>query len=136
MTCQEKFFLQKMTFFRFCGKKVSSLVLVSYILLYLTAGGLHRSLESPSPLSPLCEGGDKRGVDSELTTHDSQLTTHNTDTCLICQWFKNPTTNVHTIAVNWQLLPVISGSFHCNNTLPNILHVNNFLTRAPPSFPS
>lgn len=129
MTYQERFSLQKMTFFRFCGKKVSNLVLVSYILLYLTAGGLHRSLESPSPLSPPCEGGYKRGVDAGLTTH-------NADTCLICQWFKNPTTNVHTIAVNWQLLPVISGSFHCNNTLPNILHVSNFLTRAPPSFPS
>ena len=119
-----------MTTFRFCGKKrislktVSNLFLVFYILLCLTAGGLHNK--------EFRVGSSELGVIG-LQTPNSELTTHNADTCLVCQWLKNPTTKVHITAVNWQLLPVISGSFHYNNTLPHILHVNNFFTRAPPA---
>ncbi len=126
-----------MATFHFCGKKrislnaVSNLILVSYILLCLTAGGLHRSLESGVLSLESKESGLK---ETGLTTHDSQLTTHNADTCLVCQWLKNSTAKVRTTVVNWQLLPVISGGFHRNNTLPYIFHVNNFFTRAPPAY--
>ncbi|MBI2560705.1 MAG: hypothetical protein HYW14_06200 [Planctomycetes bacterium] len=126
-----------MAIFRPCGKKVirlkavSNLILVTYILLCLTAGGLHRSLESGVLSLESKESGPE---ETGLTTHDSQLTTHNADTCLLCQWLKNPTAKVHTIIVNWRLLPIISDNFHYNNTLSNILHANNFLTRAPPAY--
>ncbi len=121
-------------------RKISILVVIPYIILCITSGGLHSFDKGAFHAHALDGFGakneetEKHGYHTQITKSETSLccNDHSSDNCDICRWLKSTTKRVQFAQKLSSIFQCCTRFFSNDHTAQNFIEIHTNSPRSPP----